>query len=135
VVAAGHHEQQVGVDLGDRVPGRLAGGLAVQPEHVPATRPADLVRHPVADRERRIEPLEPDHTRPDEPRLATLLGLRLDRGDPFAEPADEVDGRVLRVGHRADGRDRVQDPLDARRLERDDGRVHLERPDASLTSR
>ncbi len=37
-------------------------------------------------------------------------------------------GRVLGIGHRADGRDRVEDPLDRRRLERDHGHVGIDRP-------
>ena len=49
--------------------------------------------------------------------------------EPLAEALDEVDRGVLRLGHRADRRDRVEDPLDRGRLERDDRDVGVDRPD------
>ena len=62
-VAAGHQHDDLGVDLGHRVPGRLDGPAALLAEQLPATRPAHLLGHPVAGRERRVEPLEADDAR------------------------------------------------------------------------
>src|SRR6185503_20313739 len=95
VIAAGHEEKQVGIDVGDGVPARLASRLAVMAEQVPAARPSDLVGHPVANGERRVEPLEANDARTAEPALAPSLGGRLDRLQALAEPLDQLDGRVL----------------------------------------
>ena len=100
----------------------------VRAQEVPAARPADLLRHPVADRERRIEPLEAD-----DPRGAAGRASR--RSATFCSTAprrsrsalDDIDRGVLDLGHRADRRDRVEDPLDRGGLERDDRDVGVDR--------
>ena len=101
--------------------------LAVRAEQLPAAGPPDLLGHPVAGRERRVEPLEADDARRPAARLAPGLDLLLDRAEPLAQALDEVDRVVLRLGHRADRRDRVEDPLDRGRLERDDRDVGVDR--------
>src|SRR4029079_19061976 len=104
-------------------------GTAVLAEEVPAAGSPDLVRDPVAHGERWVQPFQPDHARPDEAMVATILDGRLDRSQPLAEAPHEIDRGVLRVRHRADRGDRVQDSLDGRGLERNDARLQLERPD------
>ena len=61
-------------------------------------------------------------------RIAPRLDLAVDRAQPLAERLDEVDRGVLRLGHRADRGDRVEDALDRRRLEGHDGDVGVDRP-------
>ena len=62
------------------------------------------------------------------PRSRRSATVRLERAEPLPEVGDDVDRSVLRVGHRPDGRDRVEDPLDRGRLERDDADVGVDRP-------
>src|SRR6185503_20676140 len=88
VIAAWHEQEEVGIDVGDRIPGRLSGRLSVPAEEIPAAGAPDLVRNPVADGERWIEPLQPDHPRTAEPALAPRLGCRLDGLEALAQSLD-----------------------------------------------
>jgi hypothetical protein len=121
VVATGHQDERLGVDFANRIPGRLDGLVAVTAKEVPAARSADLLGHPVPDRERRIEPFDRDDARTDVPGVAPGGDQLLDGPESRSERLDEVEGVVLDLGHRADRGDRVEDPLDRRRLERDHG--------------
>ena len=120
VEPARHQEQHLGVHLGDGVPRGRMRLLAVRAEQVPAAGAADLFRHPVTDRERRVEPLEPDHARRAMTGLATRRDPLLDRPESLAQRLDDIDRGILDLGHRPDRGDRVEDPLDRGRLERDD---------------
>ena len=68
--------------------------LAVGAEDVPAAGPPDLLGHPVAGRERRIEPLEARRpgSAADRRRVARA-DRRLDGAEPLAQRLDEVDAR------------------------------------------
>ena len=59
--------------------------------------------------------------------LSPLVDPCLDDPEPRPEALDQLDSLVLRVGHRADGRDRVEDALDRRRFERHDRDVGIDR--------
>ena len=92
VEPARHQHQHLGVDLGDRVPGRLLRPLAVLAQDVPAARAPHLLGHPVAGGERRIEPLEADDAGRRPAALAPLGDGRLDGAQALAQRLDEVDG-------------------------------------------
>jgi hypothetical protein len=80
----------------------------------------------MADRERRVEPLHRDHPERSSTGIAPSGHPLLDGVEPLPKGLDEVDRRVLDLGHRPDGRDRVKDALEGRRLERDDGDVGID---------
>ena len=129
VVAAGHQEEHLRVDLGDRVPAGLARRLTVRTEQVPAAGAADLLGHPVT-RPRRAGRA----TRGRRP--AAIAGRR--RAAPRrAARSPRAARAATRRGRSAlssasviapDRRDRVEDPLDRRRLERHDRDVGVDRP-------
>ena len=58
VVAARHHDDDLGPRRGDLLPRALLGVLARQAEQVDAAGVLDQLRHPVAGDEDRVEPLE-----------------------------------------------------------------------------
>ena len=110
-------EQHLGIHLRDGLPGRRRARLAVAPEHLPAPGAPDLLGQPEARRRERVEPVEGDDPRGVVALVAALGGDLLDVGEALAEDLDEPDGLVLGVGHRADGGDRVEDPLQARGIQ------------------
>ena len=77
-------------------------------------------------REGRVHPFERDDARRVAARLAPRLHLLADGAQPPAERLDQRERRVLRFRHRADGGDRVEDPLDRVRLEGDDRDVRID---------
>ena len=119
VEPAWHQQEHLRVHLGHRVPRGLDRRLPVGTEQLPATGAPDLLGHPVAGRERRIEPLETDDARRPSAGVAPGLDLLLDGTEPLAQRLHEVDRGVLGLGHRADRGDRVEDALDGGGLERD----------------
>src|SRR6266566_3658639 len=125
--AAGHQHDHLRIDIGYRRPVRLARCLAVLAEEVPAACAPDLLGHPVADRERWIEPLDTGDARRLMAVLAAFVDTRLDHAEARAKALDEIDGRIFGVGHRADGRDRIEDALERGRLEGDDGDLGVDR--------
>ena len=126
---APHRDEDLRIHLPHGIPGRRDRLVALRAKHVPATRTPDLLGHPMADRERRVQPLDPDDPRPNVTGLAPGGHDRLHRTQPRAQNLDQIERVVLHLRHRADRRDRVQDPLDRGRLERDDADGGVDRPD------
>ena len=114
--------------LGHRVPRRLveaspSGPSSSQP---PARRICSGTQWP--DANGGSSHSRPTTRRATGRRVAPRLDLRLDRAEPLAQRLDEVDRRVLGLGHGADRADRVEDALDRGRLEGHDGDVGVDRP-------
>jgi hypothetical protein len=80
----------------------------------------------VADGERRVEPLDRRDARRHEPVVPAADDDLLHALEPLPQLLDHVDCRVLRLGHRADRLDRVEDPLHRGRFEADHGHVTVE---------
>ena len=71
-------------------------------------------------RERRVEPFERNHAARRQTGETALEDAVLDARQALAQQLDQAHRLVLRLGVRADRGDRVEDALDARRLEADD---------------
>ena len=100
--------------------------LPVGPEHVPAARPPDLFGHPVPDGERRVEPFDRHHADRRPPGIAPPGHALFDGAEPLPQRLDQIDRCVLHLGHRADRRDRMEDPLERGGLERDDRDIRVD---------
>ena len=129
VEAARHQHQHLRVDVArprprsSRPTARHRRPSRSQP---PARRTCSGTQWP--DGERRVEPLEADDARRRAGRRRAARDTRPRRAPRRSRRRlDQVDGGVLGLGHRADRRDRVEDALDRRRLERDDRDVGVDR--------
>ena len=100
VEAARHQHQLLRVHVADALPGRLPSARP-RAQQVPAAGAPNLLGHPVAGRERRIEPLEDDHATRRDAGQPALQHPVLDGREPLAQHLDQADRLVLRLRDRA----------------------------------
>ena len=121
VVAARHHQHDVGRDGGDLLPAALLGVLAGQAEHVVTAGEPDQLRGPVARGEGRIQPLQRD-----DPGTPCVASCGADAIDPPRGPGNQLGGGVLGVGRLGDRAGVPEHLADRVRIQRDDHRLGVD---------
>ena len=115
VEAARHRDDHVRIGGAHGLPLEPRRMLADGAEEVPAAGERDQLRHPVARRHQRIEPLDARDARPRE-----IAGARGERGEPVAQPRDDRRAACRHAERRADALDVGEHVVQTRRSERND---------------